>query len=204
MQYAALLHWNAHQGAVNLLLRVFFNATKVYKEGAYCSVILRLCLLTSAILSSPHLTSPHLTSPHLTSPLLYSSVISSHFFLYLSLLSLLFSSPLHLIHILIPHFYSFPSPSPSLSLSLTHTQDKVQIIASDPLTAECYTLSIEEDVSSMPMGEQVASILLPYKQYTDRMLNSVHTSRHHLCVGGKDDLICTNLMMRIFVLSGEN
>jgi hypothetical protein len=40
MQYAALLHSNDHQGAVNLLVRVFFSATKVCTEGAYCSDIL--------------------------------------------------------------------------------------------------------------------------------------------------------------------
>ena len=40
----------------------------------------------------------------------------------------------------------------------------------------------------MPMGEQVADILLPFKQYTDRVLKSVHASRHHLCVGGRHKL----------------
>ena len=43
------------------------------------------------------LLSPHLSPPHLSSPRL-SSVISSHLFSSLSLLSLLFSSPLSLVH----------------------------------------------------------------------------------------------------------
>ena len=42
MQYAALLHSNDHQGAVNLLVRVFFSATKVCTEGAYCCDALSL------------------------------------------------------------------------------------------------------------------------------------------------------------------
>ena len=99
------------------------------------------------------------------------------------------------IHTNTHRFYTFPSPLPSplyhisLPLSSPYTQDKIHILASDPLTSECYTLSIQENVSSMPMGEQVANILLHFKQYTDRVLKSVHTSRHHICVGGKSIIL---------------
>lgn len=127
-----------------------------------------------------------LFSPHLSfSPLLFGHLFSPVFQPFPPFSSLFCpSKPRTLSH---PFCYSSPP------LPLSHTQDKIQIIASDPLTAECFTLSIEEDVSSMPMGEQVASILLPFKQYTDRVLNSVHSSRHHLCVGGEDNLLSVYL-----------
>ena len=84
MQYAALLHSNSHQGAVNLLVRVFFSATKVHREDAYCCNALLLHLLTSVTLTSPLPSSPLLTSPlfgHLFSPLFKSFPPFSSLFL---------------------------------------------------------------------------------------------------------------------------
>jgi hypothetical protein len=96
-------------------------------------------------------------------------------------------------------------------------KDTIMIIALDPLTANLYTLKVIEDVSHLPIGEEVSQLYDPYRAYEEIILKSLEPSRRYLCTPDSfsrvlynpwdlpnEDRAITDMLSRLHLLRGAD